>query len=122
MALTFFADHCVPTAVIHGLQEDGHTVYRLRDHMPIVSPDEAVIVHAQQKNALLISLNGDFSDIVRYPPARYKGIIALQVKNHPEIIPLMMSLLKNYLSRHPDPAHYRGKLLLVEVHRIRIRQ
>jgi len=26
-------------------------------------------------NALLISLNGDFSDIVHYPPAQYRGII-----------------------------------------------
>jgi hypothetical protein len=26
-----------------------------------------------------------------------------------------------YLKEHPDRAHYRGKLLLVEVHRLRIR-
>ena len=86
MALKFFADHCVPTSVIHALQEDGYTVYRLRDHLPVASPDEVVIAHTQQMSALLLSLNGDFSDIVRYPPAQYKGIIALQVKNHPEII------------------------------------
>ena len=122
MALKFFADHCVPTSVIHGLQEDGHTVYRLRDHLPVASPDEAVIAHTQQMNALLVSLNGDFSDIVRYPPAQYKGIIALQVKNHPEIIPHMMVLLRDYLSQHADPSHYHGKLFLVEGHRIRIRQ
>ena len=87
MALRFFADHCVPTSVIHGLQEDGHTVFRLRDHLPIASPDEVVISYTQQLDALLISLNGDFSDIVGYPPAQYKGIIALQVKTHPEMIP-----------------------------------
>jgi hypothetical protein len=122
MPLTFFADHCVPTSVIHRLQEDEHRVYRLRDHLPVASPDEVVIAHAQPMNALLISLNGDFSDIVRYPPAHYQGIIALQVKNHPEIIPPMMSLLRNYLSQHSDVSHYHGKLYLVGVNRIRIRQ
>ena len=48
MALKFFADHCVPTSVVHGLQEDGHTVYRLRDHLPVASLDEVVIAHTQQ--------------------------------------------------------------------------
>ncbi len=122
MALKFFADHCVPTFVIHALQEDGHTVYCLRDYLPIASPDEIVISQTQGMDALLVSLNGDFSDIVHYPPARYRGIIALQVKNHPEIIPHMMSLLRSYLSQHPDSSHYQGKLFLVEVHRIRVRQ
>jgi len=122
MALKFFADHCVPTSVVRELQEDGHIVYCLRDHLPVASPDEVVIAHTQQINALLVSLNGDFSDIVRYPPAQYQGIIALQVKNHPEIIPHMMSLLRGHLSQNPDPSHYHGRLFLVEAHRIRIRQ
>ena len=30
--------------------------------------------------------------------------------------------LRDYLSANPDIAHYRGKLFLVEVHRIRICQ
>jgi len=68
------------------------------------------------------SLNGDFADIVAYPPANYKGIISLQVGNHPEIIPQLMTTLKDYLSAYPDINHYKGKLLLVEVHRIRIRE
>ena len=122
MALKFFADHCVPTSVIQELREDAHTVYCLRDYLPVGSPDEVVIAYSQQMDSLLISLNGDFSDIVRYPPAQYQGIIALQVKNHPEIIPHMMALLRAYLSQHSDLSHYQGKLFLVEAHRIRTRQ
>ena len=73
-------------------------------------------------NSILISLNGDFADIVTYPPAKYKGIIALQVRNHPESIPHIMGKLVNYLFAHPDMHHYKGKLLLVEAYRIRIRE
>ena len=41
-----------------------------------------MISKAQELDSVLLSLNGDFADIVAYPPANYKGIIALQVGNH----------------------------------------
>lgn len=120
--LKFFADHCVPTYIINALQDSGFEVYRLRDHIPKDSPDSIVISKAQELNSILISLNGDFADIVTYPPSNYKGVIAIQVRNHPEIIPYIVSRLRDYLLKNPDAKHYQGKLLLVEAHRIRIKQ
>jgi predicted nuclease of predicted toxin-antitoxin system len=122
MGLPFFADHCVSNAIMQTLRDAGHDVLRLRDQLPIECPDPVVIAKAQQLDALLLSLNGDFADIVNYPPANYQGIIALQVRNHPEIIPLLMARLRDYLLLHSDRQYYRGKLLVVEVHRIRVRQ
>jgi len=122
MSLKFFADHCVPSAVLRALSGAGHEVFILKNHIPRDSPDEAVIAEAQALNSILVSLNGDFSDIVTYPPSRYKGIIALQVKNHPEVVPALMERLIKYLSIHSKMDHYEGKLLLVEAHRIRIRK
>ena len=122
MSLRFFADHCVPSSVVQTLQEAGHEVLRLRDRIPPDSPDPLVISKAQEFEAILLSLNGDFADIVAYPPARYKGIVALQVRNHPEIIPQLLERLKAYLSTHPDMEHYSGKLLVAEAHRIRSRE
>ncbi|MEK7776602.1 MAG: hypothetical protein AAB331_04410, partial [Planctomycetota bacterium] len=86
------------------------------------SADTIVISKAQELDSILISLDGDIADIVAYPPAHYKGIIALQIRNHPEIIPQLMSRLEDYLSAHSDMNYYKGKLLLVEVHRIRVRE
>ena len=88
----------------------------------IESSDPVVISKAQELKAILISLNGDFANIFNYPPADYQGIVALQVRNHPEVLPQIVSRLKDYLSANPDMVHYKGKLFLVEVHRIRIRQ
>jgi predicted nuclease of predicted toxin-antitoxin system len=59
------------------LREAGHEVVRLREQLPLESPDADVIAKAQQLDAILLSLNGDFADIVTYPPADYQGIIAL---------------------------------------------
>lgn len=121
MNIRFFADHCVSNYVIQELHNAGHEVLRLKTHIPTDSPDSVVISKAQELDAILISLNADFADIVTYPPANYKGIIALQVKNHPEIMPQLISRLKDFLSAHPDMIYYVGKLLIVEVHRIRTR-
>lgn len=122
MNLRFFADHCISNFVIQMLRDAGCEVLRLRDHIPKDSADAVVIQKTQELDSILISLNGDFADIVTYPPANYKGIIALQVRNHPEIIPQLMTRLKDYLSSYPDMNYYKGKLILVEVHRIRVRE
>ncbi len=68
MGLKFFADHCVPTSVIRLLSDAGHEVLKLREHIPQDSPDGVVISKARDLDAILISLNGDFVDIVTYPP------------------------------------------------------
>ena len=105
MSLKFFADHCISNFVIQTLRDAGHEVLPLQDYLPADSPYEVVIAKAQELNAILVSLNGDFADIVTYTPANYKGILALQVKNHPETTPHLVIRLKEYLSSYPDINH-----------------
>ncbi len=120
MSLRFFSDHCVSNFIINSLRNSGHDVFILKDHIPVDSSDSVVLKQAQKLDSILISLNGDFSDILTYPPSKYKGIIALQIRNHPEIIPHLMKRLLNFLSAHSRMDDYKGQLILVEVHRIRI--
>jgi predicted nuclease of predicted toxin-antitoxin system len=122
MSLRFFADHCVPGLVIQALRDAGHEVLILGEHIPLDSGDVIVIAKAQELDAVLVSLNGDFADIVTYPTSNYKGIVALQIRDHPEVIPVLMERLTKYLSAHPEMSEYKGRLLLLEVHRIRIRR
>jgi len=121
MSLRFFADHCVSNAIVVHLSSQGHEVLRMRDHMDPESADPIVLARAQELDAILLSLNGDFADIVTYPPSRYLGIVALEVHDHPEVVPVILQRLSDYISVHPEPEHYRGKLLVVAPHRIRIR-
>lgn len=122
MSLRIFADHCISNFIMDELRQVGHLVLRLKDYIPQDSPDEIAIAKAQELRCILISLNGDFSDIVTYPPKNYKGIIAIQVRNHPEIIPELMARLVNYSSIHHEMDYYAGKLFLIEVHRIKVRE
>jgi hypothetical protein len=61
-----------------------------------------------------------FFDVITFPPTHYKGIVALQVRNHPEIILQLMTWLKNYVLNYPEMECYKGLLVVVEVHRIRV--
>lgn len=119
--IKIFADHCVSNFIVDYLQNIGIRVFRLRDHMPKDASDQEVIAKAQELDSILLSLNGDFSDIITYPPQNYKGIVALQIKNHPEIIPNIMKMLGEYLQKNPNSGHYQGKLFLVNSFRIRIK-
>jgi|SRR6266851_7802072 predicted nuclease of predicted toxin-antitoxin system len=122
MALRFLADHCISNTIVQTLRDTAHDVVRLKDVLPVESPDATVIAKAQEIDAILLSMNGDFADIVTYPPQSYKGIVALQMRNHAEVlVPLMLRLI-GYLRGQPAMEHYRGKLLVVEVNRIRIRE
>lgn len=119
--MRFFADHYVPRSIGETLESDGHEVTRLSDRLPPEAKDDAVIEEAQEIDAVLLSINGDFADLIRYPPGQYGGIVALQVRTRPEAIPAMTDKLLGYLEQHPHRSHYIGKLLLIEAHRIRVR-
>ncbi len=95
--MKFFLDHCVPNRVAVALAGDGHEVVHIRDFLATDSPDQEVLQKATELNAVLVSLNGDFADITTYPPSDHRGIIALQVRNHPETISPMMERLLGYL-------------------------
>lgn len=119
--MLFFADHCVPRSIGETLESNGHEVIRLTDRLQPEAKDADVITEAQESDAILLSLNGDFADLLRYPPEQYGGIVALQVRNRPEAISSIMDKLLDYLEQHPQQSHYTGKLFLVEAHRIRVR-
>jgi len=121
MILKFFADHCVPNSIIKFLREHGSEVLILRDYIPMDSPDPVVIQKAQECQAVLLTLNGDFADLINYPPQRFKGIISIQLKNHPENIPLICDKLLVFIEENSDMAGFEGKLVVVEPHRIRVR-
>ena len=74
MALRFLADHCVSNSTVQSLREANHEVLRLKDVLPVESSDTIVITKAQEIDAILLSLNGDFSHIVNYPPNAIKEL------------------------------------------------
>jgi predicted nuclease of predicted toxin-antitoxin system len=56
MALRFLADHCISNAIVQTLRDANHDVLRLRDVLPVESPDATVIAKAQDLDSILLSL------------------------------------------------------------------
>ena len=67
MSLRLFVDHCVPNSVVIPFRNSGHEVFLLKDEIACDSDDAIVIAKAQELKSILVSLNGDFADIVVYP-------------------------------------------------------
>jgi predicted nuclease of predicted toxin-antitoxin system len=121
MSLRFFADHCVPNSIIRFFREQGFEVLVLREFIPMDSPDPVVIDKAQECGAILLTLNGDFADLINYPPQMYKGIISIQLKSRPENIPAICERLGRLFDMHHEMNDFKGKLYVVEAHRMRVR-
>lgn len=68
--LSFFTDNNVPDSVAKYLQRRGHSVHRMRHHMPADSPDPVVATAALQAGRILVSQDKDFND-QRFAQARF---------------------------------------------------
>ena len=118
--MDFLADHCVSEKFCQILEDQGHKVVRVKEVMPTDSPDEQVISKAQDLNAVLVSLNGDFSHIENYPPSQFGGIISLRLQNKPSLTPLISDLLLRYL-KGKSQEDLKGILVIVEPTGYRLR-
>lgn len=73
MSLRLFADQCAPSEIVTLLAGAGHHVILVREVMHHAAPDRAVISKAQELDSILISLNGDFADIVEFSSTALQG-------------------------------------------------
>jgi predicted nuclease of predicted toxin-antitoxin system len=72
----FLLDHDVPDDVAFSLEALGHVVVKLREVLPVTTPDEEVLRQAAEREALLITCNrDDFLAAVQRMP--HHGIIIL---------------------------------------------
>lgn len=81
------------------------------------SSDETLIEVCRAEQRVLISLDKDFSSILRFPPARYAGLVVLRL---PE--PLTPSTIEDALRRFLEASagqDLAGRLWIVDSRRIR---
>ena len=81
------------------------------------SSDETLIEVCRAEGRTLISLDKHFSSILRFPPARYAGIVVLRL---PE--PLALATIEDALRRFlvgSAGQDLAGRLWIIDAHRIR---
>ncbi len=119
--MLIFSDHCVPDEISLALRANGHDVVILRDVLPIDTEDPEVIEMATALKRILLTMNGDFSDLTRYAPSDYAGIISLHPNDDPDLTPIFLDRIRSLFMELPRQEQFVGKLFIVEKHRVRVR-
>lgn len=74
--MIFLLDQDVPDPIARVIQQAGHEVQRLREKLPVNSPDEAVLAFAHAQNLVLVTCNrDDFLSLSKTNP--HAGMIVL---------------------------------------------
>ncbi len=117
--MSILLDHNVPAKFVRLLNDWDYEASRLTDHLAADTDDVDVIELAQTLDAILLTIDLDFSNILDYPPADYAGIIVMRYQASAEnaVIATLRQVLADL---YRDDL--RGVLVIVEPTRYRIRQ
>jgi predicted nuclease of predicted toxin-antitoxin system len=74
----FLIDEDLPHLLAKLLTERGHPSEHVRDLNLRGSPDSRVFEVAQQREAVLVTGDADFGNLLRYPLATHLGIVVVQ--------------------------------------------
>lgn len=117
--MKFKIDENLPADVVVLLKAAGHDACTVHDQRLTGSVDENLIKVCQQEQRVLITWDLDFSDIRKYPPQEYFGIIVM--RNVLQSRSRSCRFVQNFLpllTKEP----LIGQLWIVEETRIRIRE
>src|SRR4051794_4183120 len=117
--MTILVDQCVPRKFLRLLNDWGYQTYSVTEYIAANSSDQDVIALAQKLDAVLLTIDLDFANVIDYPPANYQGIIVARYEIHDEV--LLTSTLKQMLTTlYRD--ELRASLIIVEPKRYRVRK
>ncbi len=83
--MSILIDHCVPGIFLRVLREWGYEANPLKKYINPDADDPDVISLAQLLDAVLLTADMDFSNILNYPPQNYQGIIVIRYQAEQEV-------------------------------------
>ena len=101
-------------------KDAGHQVKTVREEGLSGGTDQRLYEICGEENLCLVTLDLDFSNVMRFPPEKGKGIAVIRVPQNPSL-KLLEQLIKQFL-RALGKDSIENKLWIVEVGRIRIHQ
>lgn len=98
----------------------GHEVQTVRDQRLQGCSDQYLYEVCCSEKLCLVTLDLDFANVIRFPPAKAEGIVVIRVPRNPSLT-LLEELVRQFLQALTQ-ASVEKKLWIVEVGRIRIHQ
>jgi predicted nuclease of predicted toxin-antitoxin system len=100
--------------------EFGHDVHTVRQEGLQGAADQKLFEMCKTEQRCLVTLDLDFTDVVRFPPHSTGGIVVVRVPRNPSL-PLLEQLVRQFLQTLKRMS-VEKQLWIVEVGRIRIHQ
>jgi len=98
----------------------GHDVLTVRDQQLQGCADQRLLEVCRSERRCLVTLDLDFSDVLRFPPQEAHGIVVIRVPHNPTL-PLLELLIRQFI-KSLETMTVEKKLWIVESGRIRIHQ
>jgi predicted nuclease of predicted toxin-antitoxin system len=114
----FKLDENLSPSLLAMFVDAGHDAHSVVQQSLGGQSDERVIDVCRHENRALITLDLDFSNILAYPPANFRGIVVLRLADQAHLT--VKSAVQRVLDLLPQEP-VAGTLWIVEERRIRIR-
>jgi predicted nuclease of predicted toxin-antitoxin system len=114
--LKFKLDENLDPRLVVIFEQAGHEASTVLSEAISGAPDETVFGVCQHEGRCLVTLDLDFSNPLRFPPAGTEGIVVLRPMR--PVLPLIQATLASFLPALADRP-VQGKLWIVEPGRIR---
>lgn len=101
-------------------QAAGHDVHTILDEQLSGATDKTLYEVCCDEKRCLVTLDLDFSDVLRFPPKPTGGIAVIRVPRNPDLS--LLEQLTSQLLKMTERISIEGKLWIVELDRIRIHQ
>ena len=117
--MTFLLDHCVWKPTAQALKRAGFSLLTLKEIASPETKNGELLKLATQRQSVLITRDGDFTNLAVYPLGSHSGIVWLDIT--PETMPHVHLVLCQAL-RSLTPEQLFGSLLIVDPQTFRLRR
>ncbi len=118
--LHFLVDASLPGPTGDLIRAHGHVATDVRDIGLGAATDDQIAAHARANGMTVISGDGDFGDVLTYPPADYNGLVVIEQPRKGGRAAIL-KLVEQFLNANDILAVLPGRLAVVEPGRIRLR-
>lgn len=119
--MQFLVDAALPRSVVDVLKEGGHQAVHVDDLGIATAADGVIADHARRHELTIITADFDFADIREFPPASHAGIVVLTLPKRRDLL-LILLLVRQLVAGLSEISSLHGKLVIVGLGRIRIRE
>ena len=112
-------DECVDARLVVPLRQAGHEATTVRDQRLQGIEDPDLFKHCKSEEHVLVTLDLDFSNVLRFPPEQTPGLVVLRGPD--DLFPTMRILIRTLVNALATDGPS-GRLWIVEPGRVRIHE